>query len=123
MASSKPPALKTRSGQSKKQTAVEDVPPAKSEDWQLEELFTFGSGPLHNQWLTKDQVQTRSTAQKRMRSLGSPSSFGPLDYVPTAKEIPHPQHPQILGTLCVLMDGSPWAPRAPWQQPVRADEG
>jgi hypothetical protein len=108
MVPGKPPALKQRSGQSKKQTAIEDAPPPKQEEWELEELFTFGSGPLENQWLTKDQVQTRSTAQRRMRSLGSVSSYGPLDYAPTAKQVPHPVKPWILGTLCVMLPESKW---------------
>lgn len=108
--SSKPPATLKRSGRSRKQTAVEGVPSERLPDWTNEELFVFGNGPLHNQWLTREQVAARSRAQKHMRSLGSMTSFGPLDYAPTVKELPHPRYPYVMGKLCVLMDGSAWSP-------------
>lgn len=116
----KPPALKKRSGRSRKQTAVEGAPAERLPDWTNEELFVFGHGPLMNAWFTRSQVETRSNAQKRMRALGSTRSFGPLDYVATVKEVPHPLYPTVFGTLCVLMDTSPWSPPSP--QPAPSDE-
>lgn len=108
MGSSRPPATLKRSGRSRKQTAVEDVPSEKLPDWTNDELFVFGNGPMQNQWLTRDQVAARSRAQKHMRSLGSTTSFGPLDYTPTVKELPNPKYPSVLGKLCVLTDDSSW---------------
>jgi hypothetical protein len=113
----KPPALKKKSGRSKRQTAVEDAPLETLPDWALQELFVFGTGPLEDQWLTRDQVAARTRAQKHMRSVGSTSSFGPLDYTQTAKQLPHPRYPAVVGTLCVLAPASAWSPRAPWREP------
>lgn len=116
----KSPALKKRAGRSRKQTAVEDAPTERLPDWTNEELYVFGHGPLMNAWFTRAQVETRSNAQKRMRSLGSTTSFGPLDYAATVKDVPHPQYPSVTGKLCVLIDTSPWSPPNP--QPAPSDE-
>jgi hypothetical protein len=115
----KPPALKKRSGRSRKQTAVEGAPAERLPDWTNEELFVFGHGPLINGWFTRSQLVTWSKAQMRLRALGSSRSFGPLDYVATVKQIPHPMYPTVFGTLCVLMDTSHWSPPSP--QPALSD--
>ncbi len=81
---------------------VETSAEGKLPDWAREELVVCGRGPLHGQWFTRSQWETRRQAQLRMRELGSSGSVGALDYLITYEEVIHPHYRTVTGRRAVL---------------------